>query len=116
MVVPRLTGLPASRRAVPFAAIQHPIPTSCLNAPASSVIMRRPTSLADRRPIGTETVEGGARITGDIAYEAITIDTGAQVDGQLRRIVRDEGGEAALIVDARPEDPLRLFNVESPAA
>ena len=62
------------------------------------------------------TVEGGARITGDIAYEAITIDTGAQVDGQLRRIVRDEGGEAALIVDARPEDPLRLFNVESPAA
>ena len=56
------------------------------------------------------------RITGDIAYEAITIDTGAQVDGQLRRIVREEGGEAALIVDARPEDPLRLFNVETPAA
>lgn len=36
--------------------------------------------------VGQLTVESSARITGDVEYVAITIETGAQVDGRMRHI------------------------------
>lgn len=35
------------------------------------------------------TVERAARIAGDIEYETITIETGAAIDGRLRRVAAD---------------------------
>lgn len=64
------------------------------------------------------TVERTARIAGDVSYESITIETGAQVDGKLKRIVGsgEPLPDAPLILEARPEDPLRLFSTEGEAA
>lgn len=60
------------------------------------------------------TVERTARIIGDISYEAITIEPGAKVDGQLRRTSRES--DDTLTIEARPEDPLRLIDAQGQTA
>ena len=64
--------------------------------------------------VGALTVERTARISGDIAYQTITIEPGAQVDGQLRRIAADTDA-GPLTVEVKHEPTPRLFD-ESAAA
>ena len=64
---------------------------------------------------GALTVERTARISGDIAYQTITIEPGAQVDGQLHRTAV-EAEEGTLTVEVKPEPAPRLFTEESAAA
>ena len=40
-------------------------------------------------------IEASARVTGDVAYETITISAGAQIDGRLARREALAGGDAA---------------------
>ncbi|WP_353205095.1 polymer-forming cytoskeletal protein [Sphingomonas sp.] len=37
------------------------------------------------------TIERAARITGDVEYESIAIETGASIDGRLKHIAADSG-------------------------
>lgn len=63
------------------------------------------------------TVERGARISGDIGYETITIETGAQVDGQLRRMASAaEAADAPLVLESRSGETPRLISAEEAAA
>jgi cytoskeletal protein CcmA (bactofilin family) len=64
--------------------------------------------------VGALIVERTARISGDVAYQTITIEPGAQVDGQLRRIATD--AETPLTIEVKPEQAPRLFAEESSAA
>jgi cytoskeletal protein CcmA (bactofilin family) len=36
------------------------------------------------------TIEASARITGDLSYDSVSVETGAQVDGRVKRLTRDE--------------------------
>ena len=60
-------------------------------------------------------VERTARINGDIAYQTITIEPGAQVDGQLRRTAID-ADDGPLTIEVKPEGAPRLFAEENAAA
>jgi cytoskeletal protein CcmA (bactofilin family) len=43
------------------------------------------------------TIEASARITGDLSYDSVSVETGAQVDGRVKRLTRDEPGTLKLI-------------------
>ena len=43
------------------------------------------------------TIEASARITGDLSYDFVSVETGAQVDGRGKRLSRDEPGGLKLI-------------------
>ncbi len=43
------------------------------------------------------TIEASARITGDLSYDSVSVETGAQVDGRVKRLTRDEPGGLKLI-------------------
>ena len=43
------------------------------------------------------TIEASARITGDLSYDSVSVETGAQVDGRLNRLTRDEPASLKLI-------------------
>jgi cytoskeletal protein CcmA (bactofilin family) len=38
----------------------------------------------------TLTIEASARITGDLSYDAVSIESGAMVEGRVKRLTRDE--------------------------
>lgn len=40
------------------------------------------------------TIERAARITGDVEYESIAIETGASIDGRLKHVAADTGARA----------------------
>jgi cytoskeletal protein CcmA (bactofilin family) len=46
------------------------------------------------------TIEASARITGDLSYDSVSVETGAQVDGRVKRLTRDEPGGLKLIESA----------------
>lgn len=64
--------------------------------------------------VGALIVERTARISGDVAYQTITIEPGAQVDGQLRRLTTD-ADDGPLRIEVKSEEAPRLF-AESAAA
>jgi cytoskeletal protein CcmA (bactofilin family) len=64
--------------------------------------------------VGALIVERTARISGDVAYRTLTIEPGAQVDGQLRRLAVD--AETPLTIEVKPEEAPRLLAEESAAA
>jgi cytoskeletal protein CcmA (bactofilin family) len=43
------------------------------------------------------TIEASARITGDLSYDSVSVETGAQVDGRVKRLSRDEPAGLKLI-------------------
>lgn len=43
------------------------------------------------------TIEASARITGDLSYDSVSVETGAQVDGRVKRLTRDEPSALKLI-------------------
>lgn len=43
------------------------------------------------------TIESTARITGDLSYDSVSVETGAQVDGRVKRLTRDEPAGLKLI-------------------
>ena len=43
------------------------------------------------------TIEASARITGDLSYDSVSVETGAQVDGRVKRLTRDEPASLKLI-------------------
>ncbi len=42
-------------------------------------------------------VEGSARIAGDLSYDSVTVASGAQVDGRMKRLTRDAEPSLKLI-------------------
>lgn len=38
----------------------------------------------------TLTIESTARINGDLSYDSVSVETGAQVEGRVKRLTRDE--------------------------
>ena len=46
------------------------------------------------------TVESSARITGDLSYDSVSVETGAQVDGRVKRLTREEPTGLKLIESA----------------
>ena len=43
------------------------------------------------------TIEASARITGDLSYDSVSVETGAQVDGRVKRLTREEPAGLKLI-------------------
>ncbi len=43
------------------------------------------------------TIDASARITGDLSYDMVSVETGAQVDGRVKRLTRDEPAGLKLI-------------------
>jgi cytoskeletal protein CcmA (bactofilin family) len=43
------------------------------------------------------TIEASARITGDLSYDSVSVETGAQVDGRVKRLTREDSGGLKLI-------------------
>ncbi len=43
------------------------------------------------------TIEASARIAGDLSYDSVSVETGAQVDGRVKRLTRDEPAGLKLI-------------------
>ena len=43
------------------------------------------------------TIEASARITGDLSYDSVSVETGAQVDGRVKRLTREDAGGLKLI-------------------
>ena len=43
------------------------------------------------------TIEASARITGDLSYDSVSVETGAQVDGRVKRLTRNEPAGLKLI-------------------
>ena len=46
------------------------------------------------------TIEASARITGDLSYDSVSVETGAQVDGRVKRLTREEPAGLKLIESA----------------
>ena len=47
----------------------------------------------------TLTIEATARITGDLSYDSVSVETGAQVEGRVKRLTRDEPSGLKLIAN-----------------
>jgi cytoskeletal protein CcmA (bactofilin family) len=45
----------------------------------------------------TLTIEASARISGDLSYDSVSVETGAQVEGRVKRLTRDEPAGLKLI-------------------
>ena len=45
------------------------------------------------------TIEASARITGDLSYDSVSVETGAQVDGRVKRLTREDQGGLKLIAN-----------------
>ena len=44
------------------------------------------------------TIEASARITGDLSYDAVSVETGAMVEGRVKRLSREETGGALKLI------------------
>ena len=47
----------------------------------------------------TLTIESTARITGDLSYDSVAVEIGAQLEGRVKRLTRDEPGGLKLIAN-----------------
>ena len=45
------------------------------------------------------TIEASARITGDLSYDSVSVETGAQVEGRVKRLTREDTGGLKLIAN-----------------
>lgn len=45
------------------------------------------------------TIEASARITGDLSYDSVSVETGAQVEGRVKRLTREDAGGLKLIAN-----------------
>ena len=45
------------------------------------------------------TIEASARIIGDLSYDSVSVETGAQVDGRVKRLTREDAGGLKLIAN-----------------
>jgi cytoskeletal protein CcmA (bactofilin family) len=46
----------------------------------------------------TLTIESTARITGDLSYDSVSVETGAQVEGRVKRLTREDTGAALKLI------------------
>jgi cytoskeletal protein CcmA (bactofilin family) len=46
----------------------------------------------------TLTIEASARITGDLSYDSVSVETGAQVEGRVKRLTREDSGAALKLI------------------
>jgi cytoskeletal protein CcmA (bactofilin family) len=46
----------------------------------------------------TLTIESSARITGDLSYDSVSVETGAQVEGRVKRLSREDSGAALKLI------------------
>lgn len=46
----------------------------------------------------TLTIESSARITGDLSYDSVSVETGAQVEGRVKRLTREDAGAALKLI------------------
>jgi cytoskeletal protein CcmA (bactofilin family) len=46
----------------------------------------------------TLTIESTARITGDLSYDSVSVETGAQVEGRVKRLTREDAGAALKLI------------------
>ena len=46
----------------------------------------------------TLTIEASARITGDLSYDSVSVETGAQVEGRVKRLTREDAGAALKLI------------------
>jgi cytoskeletal protein CcmA (bactofilin family) len=46
----------------------------------------------------TLTIEASARILGDLAYDSVSVETGAQVEGRVKRLTREDAGGALKLI------------------
>ncbi|MBA3896664.1 MAG: polymer-forming cytoskeletal protein [Sphingomonadaceae bacterium] len=44
------------------------------------------------------TIDASARINGDLSYDSVSIETGAQVEGRVKRLTREDGGGALKLI------------------
>jgi len=44
------------------------------------------------------TIEASARVTGDLSYDAVSVETGAMVEGRVKRLSREETGGALKLI------------------
>ena len=45
------------------------------------------------------TIEASARIAGDLSYDSVSVETGAQVEGRVKRLTREDAGGLKLIAN-----------------
>lgn len=45
------------------------------------------------------TIEASARIVGDLSYDSVSVETGAQVEGRVKRLTREDAGGLKLIAN-----------------
>ncbi len=45
------------------------------------------------------TIEASARIMGDLSYDSVSVETGAQVEGRVKRLTREDAGGLKLIAN-----------------
>ena len=45
------------------------------------------------------TIEASARINGDLSYDSVSVETGAQVEGRVKRLTREDQGGLKLIAN-----------------
>ena len=45
------------------------------------------------------TIEARARIVGDLSYDSVSVETGAQVEGRVKRLTREDAGGLKLIAN-----------------
>lgn len=43
-------------------------------------------------------IEASARITGDLSYDAVSVETGAVVEGRVKRLTREDSGGALKLI------------------
>lgn len=46
----------------------------------------------------TLTIEASARIDGDLSYDNVSVETGAQVEGRVKRLTRTDSGAALKLI------------------
>lgn len=46
----------------------------------------------------TLTIEASARIMGDLSYDAVSMEIGAEVEGRVKRLTRDDAGGALKLI------------------
>jgi cytoskeletal protein CcmA (bactofilin family) len=46
----------------------------------------------------TLTIEATARILGDLAYDSVSVETGAHVEGRVKRLTREDAGAALKLI------------------
>lgn len=67
---------------------------SRINGSVKAEIARLAGSIEGSVAVRQLSIERAARITGDVEYESIAIETGAAIDGRLKHVPADAGGRS----------------------